>query len=56
MVYSEHNHWEWHHRKMVGVYQDEKAKVAKLYMEVTALKEEIEILKEQLNEQNSRKD
>ncbi len=56
MIYNEKNHWQWHYHKMVVVFQDEKAKVAKLHMKVTELKQEIEILKEELNEQNSRKD
>jgi len=54
MIYNEQNHWEWHHRKMVGVFQEEKAKVARLHMRVTELKQEIEILKEELRSRDDK--
>ncbi len=56
MIYSEKTHWQWYYQKMVVEFHNEQAKVAKLQLKVTELKQEIEILKEELNEQNSRKD
>jgi len=56
LEYSKDTHWEWHHRRLVVDFQTEKAKVAKMYMKVTELKQEIEILKEELKLEKAKND